>query len=189
MGWLGSSQAVAEAVSEKPSSFFVTLLALSNASGRVLVGLASDAFAHRLSRFQMQACVCLAMAGAQATLSFGSAGLLYPCLLLVGSCFGATFSNVAALATDLYGAKHIGANYGFIDMAPIAGSYAFATGLIALFYPGDLSDGDDDDDSDSAECVGAHCFRVIFWISTVSCLLAACLSYYLHIQTPINKLK
>ena len=83
----------------------------------------------------------------------------------------------------------MGANYGFIDIAPIAGSYVFATGLIALFYPGDLSEGDDDDadDDDGAECVGAHCFRTIFWTTSASCLVAAGLSFYLHAKTPIIK--
>ena len=154
----------------------------------MLVGLVSDAWAHKFSRFQIQAFVCLMMAFAQAVLSFGNGILLYPCLLLVGCCFGATFSNIAALVTDLYGSKHIGANYGFIDMAPIAGSYVFATGLIALFYPGSLRESDDDDkDDDDSECVGVHCFRAIFWTTTVSCLVASCLAYYLHTKTPINK--
>lgn len=172
---------------QNPSSFFVTLLALANASGRVLVGLTSDAWAHRLSRLQIQGCVCLVMALAQAVLSFGVSALLYPCLLLVGTCFGATFSNIAALVADLFGSQHVGANYGFIDMAPIAGSYAFATGLIALFYPGDLSEGDDDDDSAQDECVGAHCFRAIFWTTSTACLVASGLAFFLHSQTPIIK--
>lgn len=171
------------------SGFFVTLLALANATGRVTVGLVSDACAHTLSRFQIQACVCLAMAVAQAALTLGESWLLYPCLLLVGVSFGATFSNVAAMVTDLYGSKHIGANYGFIDIAPIAGSYLFATGLIALFYPGDLTDSDDDeydDDDDDGECVGAHCFRTICLVNAASCLGAALASLFLHAHTPMR---
>jgi hypothetical protein len=81
-------------VHENPSGFFVTLLALANATGRVLVGLASDAWAHRLSRFQVQAAVCLTMALAQAVLSFGSGVLLYPCLLVVSSVANHTLLHI-----------------------------------------------------------------------------------------------
>ena len=153
------------------------------------MGLVSDAFAHQLSRFQIQAIVCCLMALAHLVLSFNNGILLYPCLLLVGACFGATFSNIAAMVTDLYGSKHVGANYGFVDIAPIIGSYSFATGLIAIFYPGDLSEGDDDGDDDEAECVGIHCFRAIFLTTTAACLFACSFSYYLHIYTPVYKMK
>jgi hypothetical protein len=181
---INNIQAVAQAVNEDPSPFFVTVLSLANACGRVCIGLLADHSPY--SRFQLQIGICLLMALAQFVLSLASPIALYPCLLTVGIMFGCTFSNVSASIADVFGSKHIGANYGYIDLAPIFGSYIFSVGLIAAFYP--KGDGDDDGD-DNADCVGAHCFRYSFYVTTAACLVAACLSYILHIYTPMKKHK
>lgn len=182
---INNIQAVAQAVKEDPSPFFVTVLSLANACGRVCIGLLADHSPY--SRFQLQIVICLLMALAQFVLSLASPIALYPCLLTVGIMFGCTFSNVSASIADVFGSKHIGANYGYIDLAPIFGSYIFSVGLIAAFYP--KGNCDDDGDDDDADCVGAHCFRYSFYVTTTACLIAAALSYLLHIYTPMNKHK
>lgn len=189
---INNIQAVAQAAHQKPSSFFVTLVSLSNASGRVLAGVVADWLRkHNLcSRLQLLAFTAFCMAAAQATLSFGTAELLYPCLLVVGFMFGSAFSNVSAVVADLWGVKYIGSNYGFVDLSPIFGSYIFSTGLITAFYPSDGGDDDgggggSNDDDDEASCVGAHCFRTAFLITTSCGLLATALCYTLHIYTPM----
>lgn len=176
---INNIQAIAEAVDEKPSPYFVTLLAVSNASGRVLVGVVADHVRNYVSRLQILSLVALLMAITHLMLSIGNEVALYPCLLLVGCMFGSTFSNISAITADIYGSKYIGSNYGFIDLAPAAGSYIFSVGLVALFYP--ETSGDDDDDV----CTGARCFRYAFYITTIACAAASAMAYFVHIKTPI----
>lgn len=42
--------------------------------------------------------------------------LLYPLCVLAGLCYGSMFSLVLALTGDLFGAEHIGTNYGLLDL-------------------------------------------------------------------------
>lgn len=42
--------------------------------------------------------------------------LLYPLSVAAGICYGSMFSLVLALAGDLFGAEHIGTNYGLLDL-------------------------------------------------------------------------
>lgn len=43
-------------------------------------------------------------------------GLLYPLCVAAGICYGSMFSLVLALCGDLFGAEHIGTNYGLLDL-------------------------------------------------------------------------
>lgn len=196
---INNIQAVAGAVDKQPSSFFVTIISLANAGGRVLIGLVADASSEVLSRFQLLALISLLMAVTQFLLSFGSPLLLYPCLLMTGAMFGATFSNTAAITSDVFGSMYVGSNYGFIDLAPAIGSYVFSAGLVALYYPennntaqDDINDNDNDNDNDNNSnvdhfCKGAYCFRGAFIVTSCACLFTALLSYFLHLTTPMRK--
>lgn len=42
--------------------------------------------------------------------------LLYPLCIAAGICYGSMFSLVLALTGDLFGAEHIGTNYGLLDL-------------------------------------------------------------------------
>lgn len=179
--------AVAATVGQNASSFFVVILSLANGIGRMSIGVVADRMARRLSRIQLLSITALLMAGAQFLLALNTQELLYPCLFFVGLTFGAAFSNVSAIAADLFGAQHIGSNYGFIDLSPTIGSYAFATGLIAIFYPKNNGDDDGDDDDDEASCEGAHCLQGAFFVTTAACIVAAVVGLTLHVKTPINK--
>lgn len=172
--------AVAGAVGQKSSSFFVVILSLANGIGRMSIGVVADRLAGRLSRIQLLSITAVFMACAQFLLALNTHELLYPCLFFVGLTFGASFSNVSAIAADLFGAQHIGSNYGFIDLSPTIGSYAFATGLIALFYPNHSGDDDNDEDDDEASCEGAHCLQKAFFVTTAACLVAAVVGAILH---------
>jgi len=193
---INNIQAIAGAVNRQPSAFFVTIISLANAGGRVLIGMAADASADFFSRFQLQALIAVLMAVTQLVLSFGSSGLLYPSLLLTGAMFGATFSNIAAITSDVYGSHYVGSNYGFIDLAPSIGSYIFSAGLVAMFYPKShdhddlggaesMSEGGGEEGGDM--CKGVRCFRGAFLITAGACVLAALLAMFLHIFTPIRK--
>ncbi|CAE7671412.1 unnamed protein product, partial [Symbiodinium microadriaticum] len=68
---INNIQAVAAAVKEKPSAFFVTVLSVANASGRVFVGVLADKYMEHVSRLQVIFVICVLMGCAQLVLSFG----------------------------------------------------------------------------------------------------------------------
>mmetsp|Transcript_29175 Transcript_29175/g.49063 ORF Transcript_29175/g.49063 Transcript_29175/m.49063 type:complete len:184 (-) Transcript_29175:25-576(-) len=149
--------------------------------------VAGDALGRKgITRLQILASTALLMAATQFLLSFGSSDLLYVCLLLVGFCFGAAFSNIAAIVADLWGTQYVASNYGFLDLSPIMGSYIFSTGLIAGFYPKDSGDDDGNDDGDDYTCVGVHCFQHIFFITSACGVFATIVCYVLHVFTPMR---
>jgi hypothetical protein len=174
---INNIQAVVQATSQEASPLFVSILSLSNASGRLIIGVFADYYAKSISRLQLLAVVSIAMSFIQFMLSFGSVWFLYPCLLCVGALFGATFANVAAITSDLFGAKYFGSNYGFIDLGPAFGSYIFSTLLIALFYP---------KNSPNETCHGQGCFQIPFYITSFFCFMCALLALFIHHQTPIK---
>jgi hypothetical protein len=188
---INNIQAIAQALHQEASPLFVTVLSLANACGRLCVGLLADYFQASLSRLQLLSFIALAMAVAQYLLSLGSLTLLYPCLLIVGFMFGAGFSNVAAVTSDIFGSKFIGSNYGFIDLAPALGSYLFSTALIALFYVPSPSSSSGTSGETSGQgtgmCYGSSCFRTPFLITAVSCLLSAVVALGMHSYTKIIK--
>ena len=189
---INNIQAIAGAVNRQPSAFFVTIISLANAGGRVAIGIVADASAGILSRFQLLGIISLVMALTQFLLSLGLTNLLYPCLLLTGAMFGATFSNTAAITSDVYGSKYVGSNYGFVDLAPTIGSYIFSVGLVAIYYPKDQHSEDYDgsseevDHSDNEMCKGAVCFQGACLVACGACVAATFLCLLLHVTTPIK---
>lgn len=173
---INNIQAIVQALHQEASPFFVTILSLSNACGRLFIGVVADYFSAYVSRLQLLGIIAFFMALTQYTLSLGSISYLYPSLLLVGFLFGAGFSNVAATTSDIFGSKYIGSNYGFIDLAPAVGSYVFSTALIALYYP-----------SEAGICYGSDCFQKPFYITSIFCLLSSILAIWMNHHTKIIK--
>jgi hypothetical protein len=84
--------AITIATRQHPSSFFVSLIGLSNGLGRLVAGLVSDYIVHHkiLTRLQFYSLILLSMAITQLGLSTGIGFMLFPCFLGVGFLFGSS---------------------------------------------------------------------------------------------------
>lgn len=128
---------------------FVALLAIGNASGRVIAGLLSDKLGRprtMLLVFAAQAATLLLFSSVSGTVAFAIGSVV------IGFCYGACLSVFPSITADYYGLKNLGMNYGLVFtswgvgalvMAPLAGmikdatksySYAFylAAGLLLV---------------------------------------------------------
>lgn len=173
---------IAEAVDKEPTSFFVTLIALSNGLGRVFAGWMSD---HSydfcgISKLLLLTFVVSAMSIVQFVLSFGLTTFLFPGFLLVGFLFGCTVALTAINVADIFGEKYIATNFGFVDASPIFGSYLYATFLVSMFYNQNATIAS----SGESTCFGPDCFRSAFLLNAASCVVGASICYYLHRHTP-----
>lgn len=119
---------------------FVALLAIFNASGRLVAGVVSD----YIGRIKTLFIVCLIQAVAMFFFStFSTIGQFILGSAVVGFCYGACLSLFPSVTSDYWGAKNLGFNYGIVFTAwgvggvfgPIlAGKIADATGSYGTAY-------------------------------------------------------
>jgi MFS family permease len=119
---------------------FVALLAVFNASGRILAGLASD----RIGRTRTIALVCLAQAVTMGLFArLDTAGGFFVGASAVGFCYGACLSLFPSKTADAWGTRNFGLNYGILFTAwgvggvfgpLLAGVIADSTGTYDLAY-------------------------------------------------------
>ncbi len=119
---------------------FVALLAIFNASGRIIAGVISD----YIGRVVTIALVCVAQATAMFFFSsFATIGSFVIGAAIVGFSYGACLSLFPATTADYWGTKNMGMNYGILFTAwgvggvlgpTLAGKIADATGSYAGAY-------------------------------------------------------
>ncbi|MBU0479938.1 MAG: OFA family MFS transporter [Proteobacteria bacterium] len=112
----------------------VGLLAIFNAIGRVAWGFISDRIGRTptfVTMFLLQAVVMFLLAGMKSEMSLSIAAAL------VGFNFGGNFALFPSATADLFGAKNLGANYGWVFTSyGIAGVAGIAAGNYAKVVTG-----------------------------------------------------
>ena len=137
----------------------VGLLAIFNAVGRIVWGFTSDRIGRTptfVAMFLLQAGVMFFLAGmkSEASLSIGAA--------LVGFNFGGNFALFPSATADLFGAKNLGVNYGWVFTSyGIAGVVGIAAGNLAKVVTGS--------------------YGAAFTLAAVLCLISAGLAIVLHL--------
>ena len=143
----------------------VGLLAIFNAVGRIVWGFTSDKIGRTptmVAMFLLQAGIMFFLAGmkTEAALSIGAA--------LVGFNFGGNFALFPSLTADLFGAKNLGVNYGWVFTSyGIAGVVGIAAGNFAKVLTGS--------------------YAAAFTMAAVLCLLSAGLAIVLHVMLKNKK--
>ncbi len=118
----------------------VAVLAIGNAAGRVVAGLASDRIGGirtMFAVFVLQAVMMGALAVSNTTLA------LVPVAAAIGFCYGANLSLFPSTTAGYFGTTHLGVNYGLVFTAwgvggvfgsMVAGSIVDSMGAYALAY-------------------------------------------------------
>ncbi len=138
----------------------VGLLAIFNAIGRIVWGFISDKIGRTpafVAMFLLQAGIMFFLAGmkTEAALSIGAA--------MVGFNFGGNFALFPSATADFFGAKNLGANYGWIFTSyGIAGVTGIAAGNFAKVVTGS--------------------YAAAFTLAAVLCLLSAGLAIILQVM-------
>lgn len=147
---------------------FISLFCIWNFLGRLGFGAVSEWCLHK---YKMGRPVLLA--SSQAFLALGyimisSAipGCLYPALTIIGLCYGAQWSLMPAITSELFGLSRFATLFNTISIASPIGAY-----WLSVQVAGRLYDAEAEKDSyhqlnsdDALECFGAHCFRLTFII-------------------------
>ncbi|HSV26558.1 MAG TPA: OFA family MFS transporter, partial [Sedimentisphaerales bacterium] len=161
----------------------VSILAIFNALSRILWGKISDSLG-RKSTLIIIAILC------GVTMLMLDWMRVYPLYLLgvsvVGLCFGGHLALYPALTADLFGTKHIGANYGWIFSAFGAGGFAgpyLAARLMRI--TGNVPYLAKDDQGMLVEKIfEVGNYRTAFFVAGVGCLAAAGLTMLIKTDRP-----
>ena len=115
----------------------VSLFSVCNCVGRLCGGLASE-WALHVRAVPRPAALCVAQAvvaiGAFALRVAPVRGGVFAAVSLVGFALGAHWGLAPSMSSEIFGAKHAGAVYGGLSVAPMIGSYALSTGVFGRMY-------------------------------------------------------
>jgi hypothetical protein len=105
---------------------------------------------------------------------------LRPLALAAGLLFGAHWSLMPSLASEIFGLAHFASNYTLLQLAPAAGSLGLAARLAGHLYQHELAR---QGQAAGGTCVGAGCFRPTFLVLAALAMAAAAASSVLCRRT------
>ncbi|KAL9244708.1 hypothetical protein vseg_018455 [Gypsophila vaccaria] len=103
-------------------------------------------------------------------------GTLQPATALLGICYGIQIAVMIPTASELFGLKHFGIIYNFIQASNPIGALLFSGGLAGYVYDTEASK------QGVSTCIGASCFRLTFLVLAGLCGLGSVLSLILTIR-------
>lgn len=121
---IGSISGLAKLSMGEQAYLAVAILALGNASGRVLAGMLSDRFGRRKVLAGVFLFQALLMFGAASASQSSGALLVVLVATLIGFNYGANLAIFPSYAKDLWGMPHFGINYGMLFTAWGIGGFA-----------------------------------------------------------------
>jgi MFS transporter, OFA family, oxalate/formate antiporter len=138
---------------------------LANGIGRIAWGTISDKIGYKLS--------LVIMCGAQGVVMLlfylmgGTVALLYLAALLIGFNYGGSFALFPMATADMFGARNLGLNYGFVFTAYGVG------GIVGPILAGALRDA-----GLRSGAGGLQGWLVVFTICGIACLAAAVIGWF-----------
>ncbi|CAK9194291.1 unnamed protein product [Sphagnum jensenii] len=180
---------------------FISLISIANFLGRLGGGSLSE---HYIRTNAIPRTVWLGVAQVFMIFShllFASAwpGSLYAGSVLLGLCYGVHFSIMVPTASELFGLRHFGMIYNFLNIGNPLGSLLFSGLIAGYLYDQEASKGaavgsgwrilgsgsshwlsgtavGSHTEHGAPVCVGAHCFRLTFIIMACVCAVGVVLT-------------
>ncbi|WIA43520.1 hypothetical protein OEZ86_009978 [Tetradesmus obliquus] len=151
---------------------FVSIFAVGNAAGRLLMGMLPEHYLHTAGTPRTHWLLATFAALSASTLAAAAAahpGHLYLLSLALGLCYGGIFSLIPAIAADVFGLRHFAATYSGLQTACAIGCYVFPTQLAGYFYSQAVAA-----HGVGEPCIGTDCYAATFVAEGVLCLLGCC---------------
>lgn len=106
----------------------------------------------------------------------GLNGTLYAATSLLGICYGVQFSIMIPTASELFGLKHFGIIFNFMQLGNPIGAFLFSGLLAGYVYDAEAAR------QGASTCLGSSCFRLTFLILAGMCGLGTLLSIILYVR-------
>ncbi|KAI8533170.1 hypothetical protein RHMOL_Rhmol11G0276100 [Rhododendron molle] len=106
-------------------------------------------------------------------------GSLYIGSIVVGICYGIRLAITVPTASELFGLKYYGLVYNVLILNLPLGSFLFSGLLAGYLYDAQATA----TTGGGNTCTGAHCYRLVFVLMSVACVIGFCLDVLLVIRT------
>ncbi|TKY90442.1 hypothetical protein EX895_000440 [Sporisorium graminicola] len=192
----------------------VSAISLCNFSGRIIIGLLSDLLVNRTAsaanRVWLLIVVTTLALASQLLAAFPGAvstvDQLFAVSTLTGLAYGTLFGVCPTLVFEWFGMKHFSQNYGFVSLSPVVAGNVFNL-LFGHIYdshvPSDTSmlsvvvqalkagngkgQGHDDHPTNRHLCMdGEECYRQVFVVTSVGCVIGVVVSLVLIVRRAKN---
>lgn len=104
---------------------------------------------------------------------------LYIGSVVVGICYGVRLAITVPTASELFGLKYYGLIYNILILNLPLGSFLFSGLLAGLLYDMEATT----TAGGGNTCIGAHCYRLVFLIMSIACIIGFGLDILLSIRT------
>ncbi|KAJ4850607.1 hypothetical protein Tsubulata_024336 [Turnera subulata] len=162
-------------------SIFVSLTSIWGFFGRILSGSISEYYLKKagIPRPLWNAASQILMAVGYILMAIALPGSLYIGAIVVGICYGVRLAVSVPTASELFGLKYFGLIYNILILNLPLGSFLFSGLLAGLLYDAEATP----TPGGGNTCVGAHCYRNVFIIMAIACIVGFGLDVVLSIRT------
>ncbi|CAA6673500.1 unnamed protein product [Spirodela intermedia] len=177
MGQIGLAMGYADV------SIFVSMTSIWGFFGRIGSGSISEFFLRKAAtpRPVWNAASQVLMAVGYAVMAAALPGSLFVGSVVVGLCYGVRLAVTVPTASELFGLKYYGLIYNILILNLPLGSFLFSGLLAGILYDAEVAKSGGG--AAGHTCVGAHCYRLVFIIMGVACLLGFALDVLLAFRT------
>ncbi|MQL98266.1 hypothetical protein Taro_030971 [Colocasia esculenta] len=175
MGQMGLAMGYADV------SIFVSMISIWGFFGRIGSGIISEHFFRKAGtpRPLWNAASQLLMTVGYVVMAMALPGSLYIGSIVVGICYGARIAVTVPTASELFGLRYYGLIYNILILNLPLGSFLFSGLLAGLLYDAQATR----TAGGGNTCVGAHCYRLVFVIMAVACVVGFGLDVLLAFRT------
>lgn len=162
-------------------SIFVSLTSIWGFFGRIGSGSASEYFLKKAGtpRPVWNAASQILMAVGYTLLAMALPGSLYIGSIVVGICYGVRLAVTVPTASELFGLKYYGLIYNILILNLPLGSFLFSGLLAGILYDSQATRVP----GGGTTCLGPHCYRLVFVVMAIACLVGFGLDVLLAIRT------
>ncbi|KAK7281835.1 hypothetical protein RIF29_10141 [Crotalaria pallida] len=156
----------------------VSLWSMWNFLGRFGGGYVSDYIMHRKGwpRPLLMTATLGTMILGHVIIASGFRGNLFLGPVLVGICYGANWSLMPTITSEIFGVKHMGTIFNTVAAASPLGSYILSVKVVGYIY-------DKEANKEDNSCFGIHCFMSSFMILAGVAFLAFLVGLALYFRT------
>ncbi|KAF5745368.1 nodulin family protein [Tripterygium wilfordii] len=162
-------------------SMFVSLTSIWGFFGRIISGTVSEYFIKKSGtpRPLCNAASQILMTVGYILMALALPGSLYIGSIVVGICYGVRLAVTVPTASELFGLKYYGLLYNILILNLPLGSFLFSGLLAGFLYDAEATP----TPGGGNTCVGAHCYRLVFIIMAIACVIGFGLDVLLSIRT------
>lgn len=162
-------------------SIFVSLTSIWGFFGRILSGWVSEYFMRKAGtpRPIWNAASQILMAVGYILMAMALPGSLYVGSIVVGICYGVRLAVTVPTASELFGLKYYGLIYNILILNLPLGSFLFSGLLAGFLYDSQATP----TAGGGNTCIGAHCYRLVFVVMSIACVVGFGLDILLAIKT------